>query len=1172
MSQPANDEFSQHLSDDEASNHEDASDTGAAPKQQQQVIPQTTAISNIKLPILKKEEYDIWAMEMEHYLEYIDNDVWKVIQNGNSKKRISTGKDGVIRILPPVTAAEIQAVEKERKAKNILLMAIPKEHMRRFHGMDDAKEIWEAIRTRFGGNANSKKMQKAVFKQQFEAFTISSSEGLEKGYDRFQQLLSQLEAHGAEVSTEDANHKFLRSLPPAWSNLAMTMRTKPDVDTLSIDDLYNNLRVFEQEIQGASKTSSSAQNVAFVSQSKSSTNKVKSGFTGAYSTCTPSTSSTNIPEKEVLAGFADEVIYSLFAKQSEDWDLLHEDLEQIDDLDIEKSFVSTNISTLIDIEPVELDNCYEVELADGKLVSTNNVLIGCTLNLLNHSFPIDLMVIKLGSFDVIIGMDWLSRYDAAILCRKNKVRIPLEGKMLVIEGNRNNSRLKIVSCIKAQKYIEKGCELFLAQVTEQESKEKQLEDVPVIRDFPEVFPEAIRKCSVLILFPLSEKGFIRPSSSPWGAPVLFVKKKDGSFRMCIDYRELNKLTIKNRYPLPRIDDLFDQLQGSSVYSKIDLRSGYHQLRIREEDIPITSFRTRYGHYEFQVMPFGLTNAPAVFMDLMNRVCKPYLDKFMIVFIDDILIYSKNKEEHAEHLKTILNLLRSEKLYAKFSKCDFWLDFVQFLGHVIDSSGVHVDPTKIEAIKNWAAPTTPTEVRQFLGLAGYYRSAPILSLPEGSEDFVVYCDASLKGFGVVLMQREKANVVADALSKKDKEPIRVRALVVTVHNNLSEQIRNAQVKACKEETIGAEGFLGKGLRDLIMLESHKSKYSIHPGSDKMYHDLRKLYWWPNMKADIATYVSKCLTCDKLKAEHQKPLGLLQQPEIPIWKWERITMDFITKLPRTPSGYDSICVIVDRLTKSSHFIPMNEKYKMEKLTRLYLKEIVYMSTAYHPETDGLSERTIQTLEDMLRAYVIDFSSGWDKHLPLAEFSYNNSYHASIKATPFEALYGRKCRSHKSYADVRRKPLEFEVGDKVMLKVSPWKGVVRFGKRGKLSPRYIGPFKILSRVGPVAYKLELPRELQGIHNTFHVSNLKKCLSDEDLIIPLDEVRIDEKLHFIEEPIEIMDREVKQLKQSRIPIVKVRWNSSRGPEYTWEREDQMWKKYPHLFDFNKKAGNKMN
>ncbi|GJV07554.1 putative ribonuclease H-like domain-containing protein, partial [Tanacetum coccineum] len=350
MSQPANDVFSQHLSDDEASFHEDASDNGTAtnkPKQQQQqLIPTTTTISNIKLPILKKEEYDIWAMEMEHYLEYIDNDVWKVIQNGNSKKRISTGKDGVIRVLPPVSAAEIHAVEKERKARTILLMAIPKEHLRRFHGMDDAKEIWEAIRTRFGGNANSKKMQKAVLKQQFEAFTISSSEGLEKGYDRFQQLLSQLEAHGAEVSTEDANHKFLRSLPPAWSNLAMTMRTKPDVDTLSIDDLYNNLRVFEQELTSTSKSSASAQNVAFVSHSKSSTNKVKSGHTGAYSTYTPSTSSNNIPEREVPAGFADEVIYSLFVKQSEDLDLLHEDLEQIDDLDIEEMDINWQIAMI----------------------------------------------------------------------------------------------------------------------------------------------------------------------------------------------------------------------------------------------------------------------------------------------------------------------------------------------------------------------------------------------------------------------------------------------------------------------------------------------------------------------------------------------------------------------------------------------------------------------------------------------------------------------------------------------------------------------------------------------------------------------------------------------------------------------------------------------------------
>ncbi|GJV74582.1 ribonuclease H-like domain-containing protein [Tanacetum coccineum] len=265
-----------------------------------------------------ENEYDIWAMEMEHYLEYIDNDVWKVIQNGNLKKRISTGKDGVVRILPPVSAVEIHAVKKERRLETIFTYGHSQGHLR------------------FGGNANSKKMQKAVLKQQFEAFTISSSEGLEKGYDRFQQLLSQLEAHGAEVSTEDANHKFLRSLPPAWSNLAMTMRTKPDVDTLSSENcIIYALRVFEQELTSTSKSSANAQNVAFVSHSKSNTNKVKSGHTGAYSTCTP-TSSNNIQEREVPAGFADEVIYSLFAKQSKDLDLLHEDLEQIDDVDIEE--------------------------------------------------------------------------------------------------------------------------------------------------------------------------------------------------------------------------------------------------------------------------------------------------------------------------------------------------------------------------------------------------------------------------------------------------------------------------------------------------------------------------------------------------------------------------------------------------------------------------------------------------------------------------------------------------------------------------------------------------------------------------------------------------------------------------------------------------------------------
>ncbi|GJY11421.1 putative reverse transcriptase domain-containing protein [Tanacetum coccineum] len=659
--------------------------------------------------------------------------------------------------------------------------------------------------------------------------------------------------------------------------------------------------------------------------------------------------------------------------------------------------------------------------------------------------------------------------------------------------------------------------------------------------------------------------------------------------------------MKNRYPLLRIDDLFDQFQGSRVYYKIDLRSGYHQLRVREEDIPKTSFRTRYGQYEFQVMPFGLTNASAVFMYLMNRVCKSYLDKFVIVFIDDILIYSKIEEEYAKHLKLILELFKEEELYAKFSKCEFWLS------------------------KSEKAEAAFQLLKQKLCSASIL-ALPILALPDGSENFVVYCDASRKGLGAVLMQREKVIAYASrqfkiheknytthdlelkserggrCLELKERnKTLRVRALVLTIGLNLPVQILNAQVKARKEENVGTKDLGGMikdlepradvtlclknrswipcigDLRTLIMHESHKSKYSIHPGSVKMYQDLKKVYWWPNMKAEIATYINKCLTCAKVKAECQKPSGLLIQPVIPIWKRENITMDFVTKLPKTSSGQDTIWVIVDRLTKFTHFVPMKETDSIEKLTRQYLKEVV---SRHGVPVSIISDRdskfsshfwkSLNQALDMLRACVIDFGKGWARHLPLVEFSYNNNYHTSIKPASFEALYGRKCRSpicwaevgdaqltgpeivhettekiiqikkriqvaqdrQKSYADRRRKPLEFKVGD-----------------------------KILAKVGTLAYRLELPEQLSRVHSTFHVSNLKKCFVDEPLAIPLDEIQIDDKLNFIEEPVEIMDREVKRLKQSRIPIVKVRWNSRRGPEFTWEREDQMKKKYPHLF-----------
>ncbi|VVA39016.1 PREDICTED: retrotransposon, partial [Prunus dulcis] len=780
---------------------------------------------------------------------------------------------------------------------------------------------------------------------------------------------------------------------------------------------------------------------------------------------------------------------------------------------------------------------------------------------------------------------------------------------------------------------------------------------------------------------LVDKGFIRPSFSPWGAPVLFVKKRDGTMRLCIDYRQLNKVTVRNKYPLPRIDNLFDQLRGAKVFSKIDLRSGYHQLRIKEEGMLKTAFRTRYGHYEFLVMPFGLTNAPAAFMDRMNRVFRRYLDRFVIVFIDDILLYSKSQKAHMKHLERVLQTLRKKKLFAKFSKCQFWLDRVKFLGHVISTEGVYVDPQKIEVVVNWPQPTSVTEVRCFLGLAGYYRrfvegfstiaapltrltrkgvkfewsdeceksfnelktrltTAPVLTLPDDSGNFVIYSDASQQGLGCVLMQHGRviayasrhlkkhemnypvhdlelaavvfalkiwrhylygttcqiftdhkslkylftqkelnlrqrrwlelikdyectiehhlgrANVVADAFSRKSSGlvaylrgryvPLMIELRKLRVELGVDEQgalLATLQVESADRThcSVRNDGALMVGtrlyvpndeaLKREILEEAHSSAFAMHPGSTKMYHTLREHYWWPFMKKEIAEYVRKCLICQQVKAERQKPSGLLQPLPIPEWKWEHLTMDFVFKLPRTRNKHDGVWVIGDRLTKSAHFLPVRANYTLNKLAKLFIDEIVRLhrvpvsitsdrdprftsrfwtklhetfgtqlqfSTAFHPQTEGQSERTIQTLEDMLRACVLQFREDWDEKLPLMEFAYNNSYQASIRMSPFDALYGKQCRTpfywdevgehrlevaddvewtkeqvkiirerlktaqdrQKSYADNRRKDLQFEIGDWVFLKLSPWKGVVRFGRRGKLSPRYIGPHEIVER----------------------------------------------------------------------------------------------------------------
>ncbi|GKD52307.1 putative reverse transcriptase domain-containing protein [Tanacetum coccineum] len=618
-----------------------------------------------------------------------------------------------------------------------------------------------------------------------------------------------------------------------------------------------------------------------------------------------------------------------------------------------------------------------VVTADGKVVSTNTVLRGCILNLVNHLFEIDLMPIELGTFDVIIGMDWLAERDAVIVCGKKVVRIPYGNKTLIVEG-----------------------------------------------------------------LPPPRQVKFQINLVPGAAPVARAPYRLAS-------SEMKELLVQ----------LQELLKKGFLFARLHHRGElhYHQLRLKEEDIPITAFRTRYGHFKFQVMLFGLTNAPAVFMDLMNRICKPYLDKFVIVFIDDILIYSKNKEEHREHLKIILELLKKEQLYAKFSKCDFWLDLVQFLGHVIDNKGVHVDPAKIEAIKNWAAPKTPTEKDKkyesgkeeeeaFQILKQKLCSAPILALPKGTEDFMVheekYTTHDLELGAVVFalrlwrhyLYRTKCVVftdhkLANTLSQKERiKPLRVRALVMSVLNNLPKQILDAQNEAMKKKN----------------------------------------------------------------------------------NWEMITMNFISGLPKTPSGYDLIWVIADRLTKLAHFLPIKKTDSIEKFTQLYLKEVVCR-----------------------HGVPISIISDRDNHFTIDICPWLSSLRIIVTTQVSRQRHSRLCMDGN--VDRMSAGVRYRLGRALFI-----------GKREKMCPRYIGPFKILARVCLVAYTLELPEEFQGIYSIFHVSNLKKCLADENLIIPLDEIQLDDELHFIEEPVEIIDREVKRLKQIRIPIIKVRWNSRRGSEFT--------------------------
>ncbi|WVZ52281.1 hypothetical protein U9M48_003357 [Paspalum notatum var. saurae] len=701
------------------------------------------------------------------------------------------------------------------------------------------------------------------------------------------------------------------------------------------------------------------------------------------------------------------------------------------------------------------------------------------------------------------------------------------------------------------------------------------------------------------------------------------------------------------------------------------------------------------------MSFGLTNAPAYFMQLMNSVFMDYLDKFVVVFIDDIMIYSKTEAEHEEHLSLVLQRLREHKLYSKFSKCEFWIDEVRFLGHVVSKGGIAVDPSKVSTVTNWKVLEIPKEVRGFLGLAGYYRrfienfskianpmtfllendaefrwtnaqqaafddlkkrltTAPVLTLPDQQKKFIVYCDASRDGLGCVLMQESiviayaswqlrkhevnypthdlklaavvhalkiwrhylygqrceiytdqkslkyiftqnelnmrqrrwlelimdydmeihyhpgKANVVADALSRKSYANMALgfqmphelceeferlslgflhhtTAAAFEAEPTLEQEIREHQKDDEKLQEIRELLKLGKAphfrkheqgtlwyknricvpnvdiIRKLILSEAHDTAYSIHPGSTKMYYDLEERFLWYGMKRAVAEYVAICDTCQRVKTEHQRPAGLLQPLKVPEWKWEEITVDFIVGLPRTQKGYNSIWVVVDRLTKVAHFIPVNTTYSGAKLAELYISRIVYLH--------GVPKRIIS-----------------DR---------GSHYQASLKKSPFEALYGKRCRTplfwnqtgekQRSYADVRRRDLSFKVDDHVYLKISPMSGIRRFNMKGKLAPRYIRPFKILEK--------KLPPSLSGVHDVFHMSQLKKCLRVPEEQAPLEGLDVQEDLTYTEHPVKILDTSERNTRNKRIKMCRVQWSHHTEAEATWEREDELKVAYPALF-----------
>jgi len=997
------------------------------------------------------------------------------------------------------------------------------------------------------------------------------------------------------------------------------------------------------------------------------------------------------------------------------------------------------------------------------------------LRLGDHTEALDLTVMPLKhhAFDVVLGMPWLSRVNPRIDWTHRILTIPAAKeqaastlRLINAKELKRSVQKSAVDCLFVLREVQPATDLAEAsEASAAESEKVASETRAVLTEYADCFPPDLPKrlppsrdvdhriellpgsappsLATYRMSPteldelkrqiddLESKHVLRPSKSPFGAPVLLTKKKDGTWRFCVDYRALNAITVKNKYPLPRVDELFDRLHGARYFSKLDLRSGYWQIRVRAEDVHKTAFRSRYGSYEWLVLPMGLTNAPATFMHLMNQIFREHLDRFVIVFLDDVLVYSRNLAEHRRHVRIVLDILRKHQLYAKESKCEFFRDHVDFLGHRVDRAGMHMMNDKVRAIRDWPTPTSIEEVRSFLGMVGYYRkfianfsnlaapmtqllqkgtrfdwgssqekafralidattTAPTLILPDPQLPYVITADACGFGVGACLMQdhgkglqpiaflskkltaaelkyenheREllalyrtlkewrhylyggqftlktdhrnlvwlltqkhlsarqmhwlqyfqdfggvipiehvagRLNGVADGLSRRaDHRPAAVAAeaappaaaaaTLATMQHSVSCQPENLPAKiaqACLQDPATRDILLhpqtypqfavsaglihwkgtrvyvpaAEALRTKVLYECHDAALGGHLGTAKTIHAVTRRFFWPGMQADIMRYVRSCDACQRNKPSHQLPAGLLQPLSIPEEPWSDISMDLITSLPQSRSGFDAVVVFVDRLSKMIHAVATHTTCGASDLARLMLREVarhhglprsivsdrdprfvahfwrslwdmlrtkLNMSTSYHAQSDGQTERANRTLEDALRSYVSAQQDDWDELLPLMEMAYNSSIQASTGFSPYFLNHGRematclsramehtdepahpapaagdmlkqweealnKAREHirkaqerqRKYADQHRRDVTLSVGDRVLLSTDNLRH--RMSGAPKLLERFIGPYPVKRVISSTAYELDLPNSMR-MHPVFHIHLLR-------------------------------------------------------------------------------------